>query len=63
MSGHNHTLFVSSYPDVSSAADDFTAIQSMEGAAVAAAVILPRGASGQSDLSSIRFQDRFEKHP
>lgn len=37
--------------------------KSMDGAAVAAAVIHPRGASGQTDLNSVRFQERPEKHP
>src|SRR6478736_8902218 len=50
MSDRNYILFVSSYPDESSAADDFKAIKSMDDAAVAAAVVLSRDASGKTEV-------------
>lgn len=50
MSERNYTLFVSSYTDAGSAADDFKAIKSMDDAAVVAAVDLSRDASGQTEV-------------
>ena len=50
MSDRNYTLLVSSYPDAGSAADDFKAIKRMDDAAVAAAVVLSRDASGQTEV-------------
>ena len=50
MAEHNYILFVSSYADESSAADDFKAIKSMDDAAVAAAVVLSRDASGKTEV-------------
>ena len=50
MSDRNYILFVSSYADESSAEDDFKAIKSMDDAAVAAAVVLSRDASGKTEV-------------
>ena len=50
MSERNYTLFVSSYADAGSAADDFKTIKSMDDAAVVAAVVLSRDASGQIEV-------------
>lgn len=50
MPARNYTLFVSSYADEGSAADDFKAIKSLDDAAVVAAVVLSRDASGQTEV-------------
>ncbi len=50
MAEHNYVLFVSSYADEGSAAEDFKAIKNMDDAAVAAAVVLSRDASGKTEV-------------
>lgn len=50
MTDHNYILFVSSYADEGSAAEDFKAIKGMEDAAVAAAVVLSRDSSGKTEV-------------
>ena len=50
MAEHNYILFVSSYADEGSAAEDFKAIKGMDDAAVAAAVVLSRDASGKTEV-------------
>ncbi|MCD9153041.1 DUF1269 domain-containing protein [Aeromicrobium duanguangcaii] len=49
MSEHNYTLFVSTYDDTESAADDFTAIKDVDDLVVAG-VVLSRDASGQTKV-------------
>ncbi len=50
MADRNYTLFVASYPDAESAADDFKAIKSMDDTAVAAAIVISRDASGKTEV-------------
>jgi uncharacterized membrane protein len=50
MTDHNYTLFVSSYPDADSAADDFKALKSLDDAALAAAVVLSRDVAGRTEV-------------
>ena len=50
MTDHNYILFVSSYADEGSAAEDFKAIKGMDDAAVAAAVVLSRDSSGKTEV-------------
>lgn len=50
MSDQNYTLFVSTYSDAGSAADDFKAIKGLDDAAVEAAVVLSRDESGRTEV-------------
>ncbi|HTY72940.1 MAG TPA: DUF1269 domain-containing protein [Actinomycetes bacterium] len=50
MTDKNYTLFVASYPDANAAASDFKAIKSMDDAAVAAAIVLSRDATGKTEV-------------
>ena len=50
MANRNYTLLVASYADAGTAAEDFKAIKGMDDAAVAAAVVLSRDASGQTEV-------------
>ena len=50
MSDQNYTLFVSTYSDAGSAADDFKSIKGLDDAAVVAAVVLSRDESGRTEV-------------
>ena len=50
MSDQNYTLFVSTYSDAGSAADDFKSIKGLGDAAVVAAVVLSRDESGRTEV-------------